>query len=108
MSYSNRAKQELLGVASGVLELHGAVSSQVAKAMAEGIRERLNSTCGIGITGIAGPGGATRTKPVGLVYIALASQDSVRIKRFVFPGDRSSIRQRSVVAALDLLRRYLR
>jgi len=108
VSYSNRAKQELLGVASGVLELHGAVSSQVAKAMAEGVRERLNSTCGIGITGIAGPGGATRNKPVGLVYIALASQDSVRIKRFVFPGDRSSIRQRSVIAALDLLRRYLR
>lgn len=107
VSYSNRAKQELLGVASGVLELHGAVSSQVAKAMAEGVRERLNSTCGIGITGIAGPGGATRTKPVGLVYIALASQDSVRIKRFVFPGDRSSIRQRSVIAALDLLRRNL-
>ncbi|MEA3311788.1 MAG: competence/damage-inducible protein A [candidate division WOR-3 bacterium] len=108
VSYSNRAKQELLGVASGVLELHGAVSSEVAKAMAEGVRERLNSTCGIGITGIAGPGGATRTKPVGLVYIALAWEDSVRIKRFVFPGDRSSIRQRSVVAALDLLRRYSR
>jgi len=107
VSYSNRAKQELLGVASGVLELHGAVSSQVAKAMAEGVRERLNSTCGIGITGIAGPGGATRTKPVGLVYIALVSQDSVRIKRFVFPGDRSSIRQRSVIAALDLLRRHI-
>jgi len=108
VSYSNLAKQELLGVAPGVLELHGAVSSQVAKAMAEGVRERFDSTCGIGITGIAGPGGATRTKPVGLVYIALAWEDSVRIKRFVFPGDRSSIRQRSVIAALDLLRRYLR
>lgn len=108
VSYSNRAKQELLGVASGVLELHGAVSSQVAKAMAEGVRERLDSTCGIGITGIAGPGGATRNKPVGLVYIALVWEDEVWIKRFVFPGDRSSIREQSVIAALDLLRRCLR
>jgi nicotinamide-nucleotide amidase len=108
VSYSNKAKEDFLGVPHVLLKRHGAVSSQVAKAMAQGVRERLDSTCGIGITGIAGPGGATRTKPVGLVYIALASHDSVRIKRFVFPGDRSSIRQRSVIAALDLLRRYLR
>jgi len=107
VSYSNMAKEDFLGVPHILLKRHGAVSPEVAKAMAEGVRERFNSTCGIGITGIAGPGGATRTKPVGLVYIALACKDSVRIKRFVFPGDRSSIRQRSVIAALDLLRRYL-
>lgn len=107
VSYSNKAKEDFLGLPHILLKRHGAVSPEIAKAMAEGVRERFNSTYGIGITGIAGPGGATRNKPAGLVYIALAWEDSVRIKRFVFPGDRSSIRERSVVAALDLLRRCL-
>ena len=107
VSYSNQAKEDFLDVPKALLKRYGAVSSEVAKAMAESVRERFNSTYGIGITGIAGPNGATKTKPVGLVYIALASEELVQIKRFIFTGDRSSIRERSVIAALDLLRRYL-
>lgn len=107
VSYSNKAKQDILGVPHGLLKSHGAVSPETAKAMAQGVRGRFNSTYGMGITGIAGPSGATENKPVGLVYIALASEELVQIKRSMFTGDRSSIRERSVTAALDLLRRYL-
>jgi nicotinamide-nucleotide amidase len=108
VTYSNEAKTKLLGVPQKLIEDHGAVSEEVALAMARGIRELAGSTFGIGITGIAGPGGGTAEKPVGLVYIALAQESRASAKKYVFPGDRQFIRTLSVNAALDLLRRRIR
>ncbi len=106
--YSNRAKIEMLGVPAELIARCGAVSGEVAAAMARGIREQSNVSVGLSITGIAGPGGATETKPVGLVYVGLDSGDGEPItKEFRFHGDRSMIKQRSSQAALDLLRRWL-
>lgn len=106
--YSNRAKMEMLGVSADLLAKHGAVSKEVAAAMAQGIRERAGVSVGLSVTGIAGPGGATETKPVGLVYIGLDGGKGEPIaKEFRFHGDRSAIKQRSSQAALDLLRRWL-
>jgi nicotinamide-nucleotide amidase len=90
-----------------MIEDHGAVSEEVAQAMAAGIRNLAGSTFGIGITGIAGPGGGTDEKPVGLVYIAIADDANTSVKKFLFPGDRPFIRTLSVNAALDLLRRRI-
>lgn len=105
--YSNRAKSDLLGVPPELIEKHGAVSAEVAAAMARGIRERAGVSVGLSVTGIAGPGGATATKPVGLVYIGLNADDGESItKEHHFHGDRSVIKQRSSQAALDLLRRW--
>jgi nicotinamide-nucleotide amidase len=108
VTYSNEAKTRILGVPKKMIEDHGAVSEEVAAAMASGIRELAGSTFGIGITGIAGPGGGSTEKPVGLVYIALADDAQTSTKRFIFPGDRQFIRTLSVNAALDLLRRRIR
>ncbi len=109
VSYSNEAKADLLGVPAALIAQHGAVSEEVAKAMAQGIRRRSNATFGIGITGIAGPGGGSEEKPVGLVYIALADDtEQADARRFVFPGDRHFVRTLSVNAALDLLRRRIK
>jgi nicotinamide-nucleotide amidase len=106
--YSNRAKTEMLGVPVELMAKHGAVSHEVAAAMAEGIRERANVSIGLSVTGIAGPGGATETKPVGLVYVGLDGGPRGSVTReFRFHGDRSMIKQRSSQAALDLLRRWL-
>lgn len=107
VTYSNEAKARQLGVPKDLIEAHGAVSEEVAKAMAEGVRRLAGSTFGIGITGIAGPGGGTEEKPVGLVYVALADDEETMIRKFIFPGDRQFIRQLSVNAALDLIRRRL-
>ena len=109
VTYSNRAKVEMLGVPSGLLKRHGAVSAEVAAAMARGIRERSGVSVGLSVTGIAGPGGATETKPVGLVYVGLDGGPSDGMtKEFRFHGgDRNVIKQRSSQAALDLLRRWL-
>jgi nicotinamide-nucleotide amidase len=108
VTYSNEAKMRSLGVPEKMIEDHGAVSEEVAMAMAGGIRELAGSTFGIGITGIAGPSGGTAEKPVGLVYIALADDARISAKKFVFPGDRQFIRTLSVNAALDILRRRIR
>jgi len=106
--YSNRAKTEMLGVSAELITRHGAVSVEVAAAMAEGIRRRAGVSVGLSVTGIAGPGGATETKPVGLVCIGLsAGSGGALTKEFRFHGDRSMIKQRSSQAALDLLRRWL-
>lgn len=106
--YSNRAKIEMLGVPEALIAKHGAVSQEVAAAMAKGIRERAGVSVGLSVTGIAGPGGATATKPVGLVYIGLDAGPSGAItKECRFHGDRQVIKQRSSQAALDLLRRWL-
>lgn len=109
VSYSNRAKVELLGVPSGVIKRHGAVSAEVAAAMAQGIRERSGASVGLSVTGIAGPGGGTESKPVGLVYVGLATgPDEAMTREFRFHGgDRNVIKQRSSQAALDLVRRWL-
>lgn len=106
--YSNRAKTEMLGVPADLIARQGAVSQEVAAAMACGIRERAKVSVGLSVTGIAGPGGGTETKPVGLVYIGLDGGTGQPItKEFRFHGDRTVIKQRSSQAALDLLRRWL-
>ncbi|HKX31907.1 MAG TPA: competence/damage-inducible protein A [Blastocatellia bacterium] len=108
VSYSNESKIKLLGVPDNLIVQHGAVSDEVAGAMAEGIRRLARSTFGIGITGIAGPGGGSAEKPVGLVYIALSDDTQTTVRKFVFPGDRQFIRTLSVNAALDMLRRRIK
>ena len=106
--YSNRAKTEMLGVPAELIARHGAVSKEVAASMACGIRERANVSVGLSVTGIAGPGGGTEAKPVGLVYVGLDDGTGRPITReFRFHGDRNLIKQRSSQAALDLLRRWL-
>lgn len=105
--YSNDAKVALAGVPADVLREHGAVSEPVARALARGAREVLHCDYGIGITGIAGPGGGTDEKPVGLVHLALTSPDSEVHLRVVFPGDRDRIRRYSSQLALEMLRRVL-
>jgi nicotinamide-nucleotide amidase len=108
VSYSNEAKIDLLGVPKKWIKTHGAVSEQVAGAMASGIRKRAGSTFGIGVTGVAGPGGGSPEKPVGLVYIALADGSQITTRKFIFPGDRQFIRTLSVNAALDMVRRRIK
>lgn len=106
--YSNRAKTDMLGVPAELVAQHGAVSREVAAAMATGIRKRAGVSVGLSVTGIAGPGGATESKPVGLVYVGLdGGKGDAVTKEFRFHGDRSTIKQRSSQAALDLLRRWL-
>ena len=106
--YSNRSKTEMLGVPAELIAQNGAVSKEVAAAMARGIRERANVSVGLSVTGIAGPGGGTETKPVGLVYIGLDDGTGRPItQEFRFHGDRNLIKQRTSQAALDLLRRWL-
>lgn len=104
ITYSNAAKQELLGVREGLIIEHGAVSEPVARAMAEGAIECSHAQLGIAITGIAGPSGATETKPVGLVHIAAArASRETSHQSYVLVGDREAIRMQSIEAALDLL-----
>ncbi len=105
--YSNRAKQELLGVPEEVLRTHGAVSAACAEAMARGICERSGSPCGLSITGIAGPDGGSAAKPVGTVFIGVAVAGEVVSRRFRFGGDRNSVKRQSAQMALDMLRRRL-
>jgi nicotinamide-nucleotide amidase len=107
VSYSNESKVKTLGVPAALIENHGAVSAEVAEAMAEGIRKRAQTDFGLAVTGIAGPGGGTPEKPVGLVYIALSDNSHTEHRRLLLPGDRHLIRWRSSQAALDLLRRRL-
>ena len=94
-------------MAPALIEQHGAVSREVSAALAEGIRRRCNSTVGIGITGVAGPTGGTPEKPVGLVYIALASGEQTDVLERRFPGDRDRVRWWSTQQALDMLRTKL-
>ena len=107
VAYSNEAKVRLLGVPSDLIAEYGAVSAQVAEAMAEGVRGRAGTDFGVSVTGIAGPGGGTEDKPVGLVYIALSDDAHTEHRKLLLPGDRKLIRWRASQAALDLLRRRL-
>jgi nicotinamide-nucleotide amidase len=106
--YSNEAKTALAGVDPGLIAAHGAVSSEVADALADGARAGAGAEIGIGITGIAGPGGGTEEKPVGTVCFAVSSADGARItRRLRLPGSRSDVRERSATVAMHLLRRLL-
>ena len=105
--YSNALKTELAGVPADMIERHGAVSREVAAALAEGIRYRCEATLGVGITGVAGPTGGTGTKPVGLVYHALAGDSGTEVIERNFPGDRKRIRRFASTLALDMVRKKL-
>jgi len=107
VTYGNAAKMRLLGVPHEILEERGAVSSECAVAMAAGVRVAAGSDLGLAVTGIAGPAGGTDDKPVGTVFISLASPDGSRTKRFRFGGNREEIRTLTAWMALDWLRRYL-
>jgi len=104
VAYANTVKIGQLGVPPELIESHGAVSEAVAAAMAEGVRSRLRADVGVGITGIAGPGGATPQKPVGTVAIAVAHREML-VQTHTFPGDRDAVRRHATSAALDLVRR---
>jgi nicotinamide-nucleotide amidase len=105
--YSNAVKTELAGVPADMIERHGAVSREVAAALAEAIRYRCDTTLGIGITGVAGPTGGTPEKPVGLVFHALASAGGTEVIERTFPGDRKRIRWFASTLALDMVRKKL-
>jgi len=105
--YSNRAKQELLGVPEDVLKAHGAVSAPCAEAMARGICAAAQTPCGVAVTGIAGPDGGTPQKPVGTVFIGIAVAGEVTARHFRFSGDRAAVKWQSAQMALDMLRRRL-
>jgi nicotinamide-nucleotide amidase len=104
VTYSNKAKSELLGVAPEIIAAHGAVSAETAAAMAQGAVTRAPVDLAISVTGVAGPGGATPTKPVGLVLLGLARRGGTcRTERHVFGGDRSAVRQAALEVALRML-----
>jgi len=105
--YANEAKTDLLGVQSDLLREHGAVSEPVARAMAEGIRSRARADVGIGVTGIAGPGGGSPDKPVGTVVIAVAAAGDTHVRTFRFHGERELVKFQASQAALDMVRRVL-
>lgn len=107
VSYSNHAKEKLLGVPPEVLEKYGAVSLEVAQAMARGVKRRSRVDIGMGITGIAGPGGGSKSKPVGMVCMAIDGPHGLQGKAFQFWGNRTEIKFRSSQAALDMVRRYI-
>ena len=107
VAYSNKVKVRELGVPQETLEAHGAVSEETARAMAEGARERLGADVAVSVTGVAGPGGGTEEKPVGLVHVHAVGPDGERSVSFSVPSDRESIRRRAAVAALHLVRRVL-
>jgi nicotinamide-nucleotide amidase len=107
VAYSNAVKEGWLGVASAIMAAHGAVSGEVAEAMAGGARERFGTELGLAVTGIAGPGGGSAEKPVGLVYLGLATPAGQSHRRLQLLGGRELIRDRAALYALDLLRRHL-
>ncbi len=107
VAYSNELKERELGVPAVMIAEHGAVSAEVAEAMAVGARERLGADVAVAVTGVAGPGGGTDEKPVGLVHLHAVTPNGGKASSFSFPGDRDPIRRRAVVAALQLVRRGL-
>lgn len=109
VTYSDASKTELLGVAPEIIRQHGAVSEAVVRAMVEGALARSAADVAVGVTGIAGPGGGSREKPVGLVHFAVGKRGgAIRVDRRVFQGDRTGIRLASVALALELLRETAR
>lgn len=108
ISYSNNIKEKHLNVPGDLIEKHGAVSSQVAEAMAEGVRKSFKTDYAVSVTGIAGPSGGTKEKPVGLVYIAVAAADNVYSKKYLFGDKRQRNIERSAVTALNMLRKEIK
>ncbi len=107
VSYSNELKTKYLGVPTEMLENCGAVSREVAEEMAVGVRANSEADIGLAVTGIAGPGGGTEEKPVGTVYIAIATKEENWVTKFLFEGDRAQIRMITALSGLDLIRNYL-
>jgi nicotinamide-nucleotide amidase len=108
VAYSNEVKVAEVGVARETIERHGAVSAEVARALATGARTRLGAGVGVGLTGIAGPGGGSEEKPVGLVWTCVAGPDGASLTRSLrLPGARSDVRERSVTVAMHMIRRLL-
>ena len=105
--YSNESKMELAGIPPLLLEMQGAVSAEVARGLAEGIRTRAGTTIGVGVTGVAGPGGGSAEKPVGTVHVAVASPSGTQERKLSLPGDRKRIRWWASQIALDMVRREL-
>jgi PncC family amidohydrolase len=103
VTYADAAKRDQLGVPSELLTAHGAVSAQVARAMAEGARARLATDLAVAITGVAGPGGGTAEKPVGLTYVAVADAAGADVRRHLWTGDRSANKRDSAAAAMELV-----
>jgi len=108
VAYANEVKEAQLGVPAAILEAHGAVSAQVAMAMADGVRDRLGTSLGVAVTGIAGPEGGSAAKPVGLTYVAVAGLGPTDVRRFVWTGDRAGNKRESARAALQLVADRLR
>ncbi|MFN3329646.1 MAG: CinA family protein, partial [Pyrinomonadaceae bacterium] len=106
-AYANEAKIKMLDVPSELIKRHGAVSAEVAEAMASGVRKKAGSDYGISVTGIAGPSGGTKEKPVGLVFIGYSDETETKSFKVILPGDRYLIRWRASQAALDYLRRKI-
>jgi nicotinamide-nucleotide amidase len=107
VTYSNQSKIDLAGIPPLLLEMQGAVSEEVARGLAEAVRDRVGSTIGVGVTGIAGPGGGSAEKPVGTVHIAVAGPRGTEHRHMIFPGSRDRVRSWASQAALDLVRRIL-
>jgi PncC family amidohydrolase len=103
IAYSNMIKEQQLGVDHATLETAGAVSEPAARAMAQGVRTRLQTEVGVSTTGIAGPGGGTPNKPVGLVYICVVTPETTLCRRYVFDGDRQANKQQTALRALELI-----
>jgi nicotinamide-nucleotide amidase len=104
VTYSNKAKMELLGVPEATLVAVGAVSAEIATAMAKGAICRAGVDLAVSITGIAGPGGSSAVKPLGLVYLGIATRDDARSERHIFPGDRDCVRRAAMIRALEMLK----
>ena len=107
IAYADDVKTELLGVPAAAIERHGAVSAQVAVAMAEGVRSRIGADLGAAVTGVAGPEGGSDAKPVGLTYVATAGPAGHEVRRHVWDGDRAHNKDRSAAEALELLNAVL-
>lgn len=107
IAYANDVKESLLGVRSKTLAEHGAVSEQTAREMAAGVREAVSADVGVSVTGIAGPGGGTGEKPVGLVFVALVAEDVQRAEKHLFRGNRWTNKMHSADAVFRLLQSYL-
>lgn len=107
VAYHNDLKVNFLGVSTDTLGKYGAVSKETAIEMAQGIRKRSGANLGLAVTGIAGPSGGSSDKPVGLVFIALETDDKILCREFRFPGRRQAVRQGTAVSALNMLRQYL-
>ena len=107
ITYSNQSKIDLAGIPPLLLEMQGAVSEEVARGLAESVREKIGTTIGVGVTGIAGPDGGSPEKPVGTVHIAVATPTETEHRHFQFPGNREKVRWQASQAALDMVRRVL-